>query len=302
MALRLRLITRPPIPTAPGLISWGFFNTMSEVNVQSSPNPENPNEKILGKFTSQDELVTAYRELEKKLGGGFAQTPEEQQNETPTDAQPPAPEKTGGSPEAQKQTTGDTADTDSPYGEAILTALSASGLDANAVSDEFYSESGLSPETRGKLDATFGKQAVDLYFQGLQAADQGQQAEADQAIQGIVSTIGGEENWNTIAQWAAGPNGDQDLAQSFNAAADRGDVGAMKAAAIALKSIYESKNGSLGASSVTRGVPPSAGAATGFRSTAELTQAMSDPRYATDAAYRADVERRLGVTEGFNVR
>jgi len=33
-----------------------------------------------------------------------------------------------------------------------------------------------------------------------------------------------------------------------------------------------------------------------FRSVAEVVQAMSDPRYKTDQAYRSDVERKIAAS------
>jgi len=42
---------------------------------------------------------------------------------------------------------------------------------------------------------------------------------------------------------------------------------------------------------LVQGKPPSTGS--GFRSQAELVQAMSDPRYDSDPAYRQDVARKL---------
>ena len=41
----------------------------------------------------------------------------------------------------------------------------------------------------------------------------------------------------------------------------------------------------------------SAGATGGYRSLAELTSAMKDPRYAKDPAYRKDVEQRLANSQ-----
>jgi hypothetical protein len=52
--------------------------------------------------------------------------------------------------------------------------------------------------------------------------------------------------------------------------------------------------------SLLNGFAPAGGdAVVGYRSTAELTTAMSDPRYAKDPAYRKDVEAKLAASKLF---
>ena len=268
---------------------------MAEVTVQSTETPDEG--RILGKFNSQDELVNAYRELEKKLSQSGKTI--EAGTDEPTSEPPSVPSETPSEPtetssnEAEQQT--------SPYGEAIVQGLTAAGLDAGAVGEEFYSESGLTEETRAKLDATFGKDVVEMYLKGLEVANGAQQQQATEGSERILETVGGQEAWDVISSWAAGPNADTALVDTFNQAIDRGDVGAMQATAIALKAVYEQRNGTIKAGSVKSGAPTASGDASGFRSNAELTKAISDPRYAQDPAYREDVAKRLSNTKGFSV-
>jgi len=264
---------------------------MSEVNITSNPSPEG--ELILGKFKSNDELAAAYKALESKLGANFAQTPEEQAAASSTP--PVTPEGTDTPPAAPPASTEDTA----VYGEALVSAVSGVGLNIDEVSKEFYSETGLSADTRTKLDQAFGKAAVDAYFAGLGV----QNAEVSDAVtkmsQEVVATVGGEEAWGTIAEWAGGVNGDPQLADAFNAAFDRGDAVTAKVIAESIKARYEAVNGSLVVKSVVTGQPAGVPGAAGFRSQQEVTAAMRDPRYGTDPAYREEVARRMAVTQGF---
>lgn len=258
---------------------------MSEVNISSQTNPEG--ELILGKFTSTDELAAAYKQLESKLGSNYAQTPEEasvpsEGTKTPEVVQEPSEGLTGA------------------YGEAVVSAVSAAGLDITKVSEEFYSESGLTEATRTALDGAFGKSVVDAYFAGLSAQNAEATQQVNQGLQSVVDAVGGEESWNTIATWAGGANGDAELADAFNAAIDRGDTVTMRALAQTLKAGYERANGTLSASSVTTGVAGGSGSTAGFRSQAELTAAMRSKEYQTDPAYRQEVAQRLANTKGFS--
>lgn len=263
---------------------------MSEVSIQTNTTPEG--EKILGKFDSQDELAKAYQELEKKLGSGFAQTPEERATNETTTVSESNPTEDGGTESKSEEP-------ESPYGEAITSALTTAGLDVNAIATEFESEEGLKPDTRSKLDSLFGKQMVDSYFAGLTALNSDQQAQVQAGMTEVTSAVGGDEAWNTIAQWAAGPNGDQGIAEVYNAALDRGDFATMKLAAIQLKSQYESKNGTLNATSIKEGIASGANSAEGYTSKQEMMKDIGSPEYAHDPAFREQVARRIAKTKGF---
>lgn len=256
---------------------------MSEVQIHS--NADSEGNLILGKFTSTDELAAAYKNLEAKLGQGFAQTPEESNQVTETD---PTTASTGAGP-------------DSVYGESLVNAVASAGLDINRVAEEWASEAGVSTQTREALDAAFGSSVVEAYFKGLEAQQRGVDSETEKTVQGITQAVGGDEAWNTIAQWAGGPNGPVEIVEAYNSALDRGDAVTLKALALTLKGSYEAANGSIRPVSVTSGQPTGQASTEGFRSRQEVMSAMQDPRYKTDAAYRQDVANRLAKTDGFSV-
>ena len=81
---------------------------------------------------------------------------------------------------------------------------------------------------------------------------------------------------------------DQEI-ESYDAIMDQGDPAAAYWAVQALSYRYRDANGVEG--DLVQGKPPGAGDT--FRSQAELVQAMSDPRYDKDPAYRRDLMRRL---------
>lgn len=111
----------------------------------------------------------------------------------------------------------------------VTDALKEHGLDAMAVAKELYAQGGdfsLSPETREKLDAAFGKFAVDAYLGGLKAQNEGfiHKLNADAAAAEVADAerftvvageVGGDEGWAALETFALGNLSDQEL-QAFN--------------------------------------------------------------------------------------
>ena len=87
----------------------------------------------------------------------------------------------------------------------------------------------------------------------------------------------------------AGQNLTYQEIESYDAIMDKGDPAAAYWAVQALSYRYRDANGSEG--DLVQGKAPSQG--NGFRSQAELVQAMADPRYDRDPAYRQDVIKKL---------
>ncbi|MBZ5882535.1 hypothetical protein LAX69_24565, partial [Escherichia coli] len=100
---------------------------------------------------------------------------------------------------------------------------------------------------------------------------------------------------DSISAWAASNLTNAEL-QAYNAQVEGGNLTAAKMAVQGLKARFEAENGN--EPSLLNGV--TGGDSTEvFRSTAELTAAMRDPRYKKDPAYRADVERKLSKSSLF---
>ena len=218
---------------------------------------------IAGKFKSQDDLIKAYNELQSKLG----------QN-TPEGEEEPAEELT----EAVEE-------------EPVVEEQSEATAVINRAS-EVYAESGeLNAETIEELSKLDSKELIQAYvtqYSKNQAAVQAQavsaQAEAD-----ILSSVGGKEAYGEMVSWAANNLPAEEVA-SYNQVTNSGNVAAIKFAVEALSNRYKAAEG-YEAPLVTgkRGTPKE----TGYRSHAELSRAIADPRYRTDPAFRADVEAKL---------
>jgi hypothetical protein len=82
---------------------------------------------------------------------------------------------------------------------------------------------------------------------------------------------------------------------------DGGDMNTIKMAVQGLQARYAQTNGTQQTGRLIQGDTngPSGGA---FRSVAEIVQAMKDPRYAKDPAYRRDVEQRVALSNALGVR
>ena len=111
---------------------------------------------------------------------------------------------------------------------------------------------------------------------------------AEQAKQ-LFDMVGGEKAYKSMISWA-GDNLSQEEIQMYDSVMGRGDPNAIFFAVQALNNKYTEAVGTDGQLLTGRGNSDQGNA---FRSQAELVQAMNDPRYDRDPAYRQDVLNRL---------
>jgi hypothetical protein len=159
------------------------------------------------------------------------------------------------------------------------------GFDAFA--QEFNTNGDLSEESIKKISAMGIPEAY------VKAYVEGQKAVLDSNVVSVFNLAGGESNYTQLLDWAGTGLSPEEI-DSFNQVIDSGNMNSIRLAVTGLKARYEQANGSSRGALIqgdTSG--PSGGA---FRSVAEITAAMRDPRYAKDAAYRQDVEMRVGLS------
>lgn len=224
-------------------------------------------ELIAGKFTSQEELVRAYEELQKKLG-----QPKEEGEEEPVEEQP----------EAAEEITEETPE-EEPVSETV-TYMEELGRE--------YSESGeLPPEAMERLSSMDPKQLIESYLQYQQRATQAAQVQAmkQTEVNQIMDSVGGAEQYQNLVGWAAQNLGPEEVSQ-FNEVTNSQNPAAIRFAVEALNNRYKAAEG-YEAPLVTG--QKAASKSKGFRSQAELARAIADPRYSKDPAYRQDVEEKL---------
>ena len=105
----------------------------------------------------------------------------------------------------------------------------------------------------------------------------------------LFKMVGGKKAYQSMINWA-GQNLSKQEVEMYDSVMGRGDPNAIFFAVQALNNKYVDAVGNDGNLLTGRG---SAKESQGFRSQAELVQAMSDPRYDNDPAYRSDVMRKL---------
>ena len=118
---------------------------------------------------------------------------------------------------------------------------------------------------------------------------QGQEAMAEQAVEHLYNEVGGEENYNLMMEWAA-DNLQPWEVEAYNKQVENLDANT-NFAVLGMQARYQNSVGmppNLLSGDVGEDIAPR------FESLAELTSAMSDPKYHSDPAYRAKVAQRLG--------
>ena len=120
-----------------------------------------------------------------------------------------------------------------------------------------------------------------------------QEAEApdltDAEINTVYNSAGGEKAYRELIDWA-GENLDETKLDAFNGIIRNGNPTAIQIAVAGLRNEYENSEGYEGR--MLQG-KPSKSSGDSFRSQAEVVQALSDPRYDKDEAYRKDVYDKL---------
>ena len=123
----------------------------------------------------------------------------------------------------------------------------------------------------------------------LEDDSSGEQLSEEQANQ-LFEMVGGEKAYKSMIDWA-GQNFTKEEVQMYDSVMGKGDPNAIFFAVQALNSKYTDAVGNDG--QLLTGKRSAAQQDAQFRSQQELVQAMSDPRYDRDPAFRDDVIRKL---------
>ena len=231
---------------------------------------------LAGKYKNAQELEKAYIELQQKMGEGQPQAEEPQQEEATDDD-------TSGYLEDGSV---DYETVSEDYGENLSSIFQDNGIDPYEMGNFYDENGGLADEHYAQLEkAGFNREVVDQFL--------GQQNEVVDLSQDQVNTIkesvGGEETYQEMISWAAN-NLSEDYIQGFDSLVESGNGPAIQMAVAGLQQLFEANMGKDG--TMLQGKAPTQGGSV-FRSQAELVQAMADPRYDNDPAYRQDVIEKL---------
>ena len=217
-------------------------------------------ELYAGKYQSAEELEEAYINLQKKLG-----TSDDDEVE-------------------------DTTLDEDEYPDEVV-----EGVDLiQTASEEYFENDGqLSAETMERFTEMSSSELVEAYMAIRERnpdVDAGTSSPdlTDAEMNQVYNSAGGEAEYNNLTSWAA-QNLSETKLDAFNDMIDRGNATAIQIAVSGLRAEYEAQEGYEGRMLTGK----SAKTQDGFRSQAEVVQAMSDPRYDRDEAYRQDVYDKL---------
>lgn len=213
-----------------------------------------------GKFKDAEELEKAYIELQKKLGESNENEELREQEETPEEEVESNP-----------------------------------AIDLITEASQLYAEKGeLTPEVMEQFTSMSSTDLVNAY---IEMQGNLPQAESPDLTEGEVNQIqnaaGGEEGYKQLMAWS-GENLDQADIEAFDALVESGNARLIRLAVSGLRSEMEKAVGFDG--EMVTGRAPNQPADV-FRSQAEVVQAMSDPRYDRDPAYRNDVFEKLSRSD-----
>lgn len=216
------------------------------------------------KFKSAEDLAKAYSELESKLSSksqsyDFSQKEENQMTEEEV-----------------------------KLAKAIIETDKQAEKSFEKFSDEWAETGELSENSIKELESMgIPKDFVHRYIEGVEAVQNRQVSE-------IFNTVGGEENYKQMVEWAAN-NLSKEEVDAYDSIVSENDATSARLAAKGLWAQYVAQNGKT--PKLIGGSQSISGSTSPFRSTAEVVAAMADSRYATDPAYRRDVEKRLEISD-----
>ena len=213
---------------------------------------------LAGKYKNAQELEQGYIELQKKLGEGEAEEPVAEAEE--------------------EEYEGEEGEEDG----SILDELWEYEINNEEFHEDAVAElQQMDPVDLANLHIEYRKQVEE---EGVGAKDF---TEAEMTeLKGVV---GGDENYKNMLEWA-GANLNQQEIDMFDAVMQRGDA---LGAFFAIRSLAYRYNDAAGyeGKMLTGNAPKTSGSQ--YRSQQEVIQAMSDPRYESDPAYRKDIMDKL---------
>ena len=177
--------------------------------------------------------------------------------------------------------------------QEVSDALKDKGIDYDALTQEYMTTGSLSQKSMNELMAVgITPEMVENYVKGCEARAEAEKNE-------LAECVGGREQMDTVIDWAA-HNLSKEEIMSINSIRDKYQL---KNTLIGLKNRMEEKEGKLPNYQEGNGGGTSF---TGFRSQNEMFEAIKDPKYQKDEAYRRDVQEKIkasreaGIDLGLN--
>jgi len=214
------------------------------------------------KFESPEDMAKAYYELETKLSSSNSESVTDSDEVSPPPQTPSQPQ--------QEQ-----------INEAQKT-LETAGLDYNKFASEYAEKGELSSESYTEL------QSKGMSTEMVNSWIQGQEAISTKLTETAYNSVGGEQNYQNLVKWA-GESLPQNEIDSFNRALESPNNQDSLFAIKSLNAQYQLANNTPNLIQGTTGISGS----DGYKSLTQMSEAMRDPRYNSDPAFREEVTRKL---------
>ena len=252
----------------------------------ASDGDDKPAELLAGKYKSVEDLEKAYKELQTKLSRGESVDPAPEDSSVTDDDD-------DDESESDDKPAGDAREI---YGDLIGGKLDEAGIDFQEMNVRWQQSGTLESEDYDQLaEAGFNRDMVDAYLSGLQYKAAQDTALSVKEVASIKESLGGEAEYSKMIQWA-GDNLSPEEVEGFNQIINTQPMAAVKMAVTGLHARYTAVEGR---EPKLIGGRASKGNTDKFESTAQLVEAMSDPRYSKDPAYQRKVQEKLGRSSIF---
>lgn len=163
--------------------------------------------------------------------------------------------------------------------------VKSEGFSLDKYNDEYVEQGALSDKSYQELSKLgLTKDIVDGYIEGQKSIAQSYQTQ-------IYNEVGSQEQYQELVGWASQNLSEQEVS-SFNDIVSNGSIEAMKLAVRGLMATAGMSKSNSQRQELFEG-DSDVFSSDAFRSIAQVTQAMNDPRYEKDPAYRKDVTDRL---------
>ena len=220
---------------------------------------------LAGKFENAEQLEKAYLELQSKLG---------QRQEAPDEGQE-------AEPEAASNAAEETQDEENGF-QVMMQEAAQAFLDKGEIPEDMLA----------KFDSMSSRDIINE----MMRMPQGQPEAADLSdadVNTIQNTVGGKDAYDSIMQWAS-ESMPEAATTAFDDLVNTGNGAMIQLAVLGLQQAYQQANGFEGNMYTGRSAREMADV---FRSQAEVVQAMNDPRYESDPAFRQDVFEKLSRSD-----
>lgn len=231
---------------------------------------------LAGKYKSQEELEKGYLELQQQLG----------KKETSEESGISESE-----PELEDKETPESRSATEIYGEYIGSKFDEAGIDYEGMNSRFQESGQLTDDDYKELgEAGFNKDMVDAYLQGIQFNAQRDTELQQGQVKEIQDMYGGADAYGEMITWAAGVLTDSEKS-AFDLAINNPNYDMVKLAVAGLHARYMAEGNK--EPKLVSGRGTKRGSKSKFESMAQVVAAMQDPLYASDPAFRKQVEEKL---------